>query len=170
MTTTGTTQTRRAACSRGARAVLARCSCGARVVRARLPHIRCEHAGRSLSPCSRPAASLRVFSLLACSPARRSVRRIATANARAARTPTRSGGSGRRRRAGSRMCVFCKLFSSRRSLSFPCWRSYLRGRRSRSAARRRAWLRGGGVACICARVLDLLVGACFLVWSVVDHS
>ena len=28
---------------------------------------------------------------------------------------------------------------------------------------------GGGVACIRARVLALLVGACFLVWSVVDH-
>ena len=103
----------------GARAVLARCSRGARVVRARLPQIRCERAGRSFSLYSRPAASSRVFSLLACSPARRSVRRIATANACAARTPTRSGGSGRRRRAGPRMCVFCELFSSHCSSSFP---------------------------------------------------
>ena len=116
---TSTTRTRRAACSRGARAVLARCSRVARVVRARLPQIRCERAGRSFSLYSRPAASSRVFSLLACSPARRSVRRIATANACAARTPTRSGGSGRRRRAGPRMCVFCELFSSHCSSSFP---------------------------------------------------
>ena len=106
-------------CLCGARAVLAQCSRGARVVRARLPHIRCERAGRLLSSCSRPATSPRVFSSLACSPARRSVRRIAAANARATRTPTRSGGSGYRRQAGSRMCVFCELFSSHRPSSFP---------------------------------------------------
>jgi hypothetical protein len=167
---TSTTRTRRAACSRGARAVLARCSRGARVVRARLPQIRCERAGRSFSLYSRPAASSRVFSLLACSPARRSVRRIATANARAARMPTRSGGSGRRRRAGPRMCVFCELFSSHRSSSFP---SDVRifGGVDRAVPRAAApGQGGGGVACICARVLALLVGACFLVWSVVDHS
>ena len=105
--------------ARRAREVLVRCSRGTRVVRARLPQIRCERAGRSFSLYSRPAASSRVFSLLACSPARRSVRRIATANACAARTPTRSGGSGRRRRAGPRMCVFCELFSSHCSSSFP---------------------------------------------------
>ena len=113
------TNAARGACSRGARAVLARCSRGARVVRARLPQTKCERAGRSLSSCSRPATSSRVFSLPACSPARRSVRRIATANTRAARTPTRSGGSGRRRRAGSCMCVFRELFSSHCSSSFP---------------------------------------------------
>ena len=43
------------------------------------------------------------------------------------------------------MRVWCELFSSRRLSSFSCWRSYLRGRRSRSAARRRAWLKEGAL-------------------------
>jgi len=68
------------------------------------------------------------------------------------------------------MCVFCELFSSHCSSSFP---SDVRifGGVDRAVPRAAApGQGGGGVACICARVLALLVGACFLVWSVVDHS
>ena len=63
---------------------------------------------------------------------------------------------------------FCELLRVRVSVQ-RLLASYLRGRRSLHAARLRDWL-PGGVACIRARVLSLLIGACFLAWSVVDHG
>ena len=154
-----------ARCSCGARAVVARCLCGARLtcayqVRTRRSVVVVMFSTGCQSAC------LFFARLLACSPLCAEDRhcqrpRGADAHAVCRLWPPPS----------SRVSYVCvvriDLFSAFVILSLLAFVSS-----GASIAQCRAPARlaeGGGVACIRARVLALFEGACFLVWSVVDH-